>query len=598
MAANVIDRMRVAGRGPPSQRLRLWSGLVLLVYVLFHYLNHALGHVSLEAMEIFLLAQSFVWTSPPGQALLLGALLVHVALGLAKIVTFRTWRRPLWEWAQIALGLAIPWFLISHIVFTAFAENALGIEVNYRSELALLWPDVWIRQSLLLLLVWIHACIGMHFWLRLRYWYESWFPPLAAAAIAVPLLALTGWIAAARREFDALQIAAGANPAAVRVGEEQERINLSIIDQLAVVERAAQLAALALIGAAVAAMTLRWFAQRFRSRVRITYGDGSTVTCTPGHTILEISRSWNIPHMSVCGGRARCSTCRTLIVEGAENLAPLTDAEAQLLRKLNAAPGIRLGCQARVLGDIEVRPLIQPGAGTFSPKSLDPLGWGVEREIAVLFLDIRGFSRISEKSLPYDVVFILNSLFGEVGAEVESANGYIDKFMGDGMMALFGLATSPAEASRDAIRAAIAAKEAAEKASRILTHHISEPVRIGVGIHTGPAVIGRIGKTSDQTAPSRLTAIGDTVNIAARLESATKELGAGIVVSAHAFELAGIGMGLASATRHSIKVHNISEPVDVFAIARHRDFAVESGLARDAELGPASRAIPVAEARA
>ncbi len=143
--------------------------------------------------------------------------------------------------------------------------------------------------------------------------------------------------------------------------------------------------------------------------------------------------------MSVCGGRARCSTCRTLIVNGAENLSAQTEAEAHLLGKLNAGPDVRLACQARVRGDVAIRPLIQPQSSVNAPRSADPLGWGVEREIAVLFLDIRGFSRISEKSLPYDVVFILNSLFGEVGSGIEASNGYIDKFMGDGLMALFGL---------------------------------------------------------------------------------------------------------------------------------------------------------------
>jgi adenylate cyclase len=194
-----------------------------------------------------------------------------------------------------------------------------------------------------------------------------------------------------------------------------------------------------------------------------------------------------------------------------------------------------------------------------------------------MFLDIRGFSRISEKSLPYDVVFILNSLFGEIGAEIEAANGYIDKFMGDGLMALFGLATSASEASRDALRAAIAAQTAAAKSSRMLTQHISEPIRIGIGIHTGSAVVGRIGRVSDQTTPSRLTAIGDTVNIAARLESATKELGVGIVVSAATIQAAGLKLSDAVGVRRSIIVHNISEPVDVVGIEDAAALAHEMG---------------------
>ncbi len=179
---------------------------------------------------------------------------------------------------------------------------------------------------------------------------------------------------------------------------------------------------------------------------------------------------------------------------GNDNLTSPTEAEAHLLGKLSAGPDVRLACQARVRGDVSVRLLIQPQASVNAPRSADPLGWGVEREIAVLFLDIRGFSKISEKSLPYDVVFILNSLFGEVGSEIEKANGYIDKFMGDGLMALFGLNSTPQEASRDAIRAAIAAQRATTSASRMLTQHLNEPLRVGIGVHTGMAVIGRIGR--------------------------------------------------------------------------------------------------------
>ena len=593
LAASIVDKTRVTGSGSRIQRVRLWSGLVLFVYVLLHYLNHSAGHISLAAMESILRLQSAIWGSLPGQILLYGALLTHVTLGLARMLNLRTWRRPFWEWAQVIFGLAIPWFLISHIVFTRASETILGLDVDYKHELALLWPDVWISQSLLLVIVWLHACIGLHFWLRLRAGYARVFPILAGVAVLVPTTALTGWITAARREFDALQRAAAASPDSVRAAAEQEAASNAIRDILRGVESVAQLTVLAIIAVVLLFMATRWLLQRFRSKVRLTYGDGTVAVCSPGHTILEISRAYRIPHMSVCGGRARCSTCRTLIVSGLENLAPQTEAESLLLRKLNAAPGVRLACQARVRGDAQVRPLIQPGSNIHAARSLDPLGWGVEREIAVMFLDIRGFSKISEKSLPYDVVFILNSLFGEIGAEIEAANGYIDKFMGDGLMALFGLASSAGEASRDALRAAIAAQNATAKSSRMLTQHISEPIRIGIGIHTGPAVVGRIGRTSDQTTPSRLTAIGDTVNIAARLESATKELGVGIVISAATVRVAELKLSDAVGARKSISVHNISAPVDVVAVediaALAHDMGGSAELRRERSAAPGLR---------
>jgi adenylate cyclase len=557
------------GSGPLLQRLRLWSGLVLLGYVTWHYLNHALGHVSLAAMEAMLDVQEVVLGNPLGLAILYGALAVHVGLALFKLASLRTFRRPAWEWVQIVLGLAIPWFLVSHITYTRGAESALGIEVDYGHELLLLWPAVWVQQGLLLLIVWVHACIGIHFWLRLRPWYPSAMPWLAGLAVAIPALAQTGWITAARREFDRIQ-AAGGDAA----NAQEAAAMIAALGQLHGLLQNIALGAAALVAAVIA---VRMLMQRYRTRIRVTYGDGTTVSATAGTSLLDVSRAAGIPHMSVCGGRARCSTCRTLVTDGGENLTEPTDAERTLLTRLNADHSIRLACQARLRGDVSIRPLIQPQAAASVPRRTDPLGWGVEREIAVLFLDIRGFSRISEKSLPYDIVFILNSLFGEVGGAVERNRGYIDKFMGDGMMALFGLDSSPAEASREALRAAIAAQEATAKAMRMLTQHLHEPLRIGIGIHIGNVVVGRIGRTSDQTSPSRLTAIGDTVNIAARLESATKDLKSPIVVSAKLLQTAGLTINDAIGERHSLTVHNISAPVDVVAIQEFSALSAELG---------------------
>ncbi|MCB1463094.1 MAG: 2Fe-2S iron-sulfur cluster binding domain-containing protein [Nitratireductor sp.] len=562
-----LDRAGKAGGGSRLQRLRLVSGLVLLAYVVLHYINHAAGHISLGAMEKMLEWQEAVWANPVGLVALYGALLVHVTLGLAKLPSIRSWRRPVWEWLQIALGLAIPWLLISHITYTRGADWKLGIEVDYAGELGLLWPGAWIGQSILLLIVWLHAVIGIHFWLRIRDGYRRWFPLALAFAIALPVLAQTGWMAAARRQHDAIMIAANAgSPVGEEMLQEKRDFMARMIDGMYSTELLWRDIALAIIVVMLAVMVTRWVLQRFARRVRVTYGDGTVVNAPMDQTLLDISRANAIPHMSVCGGRARCSTCRTLIIEGLENCSPVTEAEKLLLDKLNADEDIRLACQCRIRGDVQVRPLIQPRARTASPRNVDPLGWGVEREVAIMFLDIRGFSRISEKSLPYDVVFILNSVFGEIGTEIEAANGYIDKFMGDGLMAIFGLSSSPGEASRDAIRAALASEAAARASSKILTHHLSEPIRIGIGIDTGTAVIGRIGRTSDQVAPSRLTAIGDTVNIAARLESATKELGTPIVLSKRTMDAAGLRLAARIAEKTKISVHNITQPVDIVAI--------------------------------
>ena len=556
MARHRAERAPRHGLGQYAQRLRLWSGLTLFTYVTLHFVNHALGHFSLAAMETMLVWNERIVQSLPGTVVLYGAMATHVTLALWRVATIGTWRRPLWEWTQVLFGLAIPWFLLTHLVATRGATSALGLEIGYATELVWIWPDAALQQSFLMLAVWFHGCLGIHFWLRLRPWYSSAFPHLLAFAILLPAVSLTGWIAAARRLAEQ-RLAAG---------ETGFPVAPEALRQLQVLDSILHWIALAAAAIVVAAICVRWALGRFRKRARIAYADGVTVSAVPGMTLLEVSRAAGIPHMAVCGGRARCSTCRTLVVEGGDNLSPPAEAELQLLRKLNAGSDIRLACQALVRGNVSVRPLIQPQAMITAPGIADPLGWGVEREIAVMFLDIRGFSRISERSLPYDVVFILNSLFGNVGGAIEANHGYIDKFMGDGLMALFGLDSSPRQASRDALRAALAAEQATHAASRMLTQHLNEPLRIGIGVDTGQAVIGRIGKTSDQREPSRLTAIGGTVNIAARLESATKELQAGIVVSTRTLTTAGIAFDEAIGERSGISVHNISQQIDVVAV--------------------------------
>ena len=569
MLTNQIASGGQTGKGPLIQRLRLWTGLTLFTYVSFHYLNHALGHISLAAMEAMLDVQEIILGSPVTTAILYAALITHASLGLWKLVRLGTWRLPAWEWAQILFGLAIPWFLFSHVLYTRGSQEILSVEVDYAHELHLLWPGAALEQSALLLIVWIHGCIGLHFWLRIRPWYPRFAPLFAGLAALLPLLSLTGWISAARRQLDELQLLAGQNEAARQALDELRGENRFVVEQLRPIEFAGQYVIIAILAVIAVVMLVHWVMRRLRKKVRVTYGEGTTVTSAPGQTLLEISRSNGVPHMSVCGGRARCSTCRTLIVAGADHLTAPTEAEKELLKKLNAGPEIRLACQCRVNGDIQVRPLIRPQASIVSPKNADPLGWGVERELAVLFMDIRGFSRISENTLPYDVVFILNSLFGEVGTAVEQTNGYIDKFMGDGMMALFGLVSTPPEACRDALRAALRAQLAAARASELLKEHLREPLRIGIGIHIGQAVVGRVGKTSDQVTPSRLTAIGDTVNVAARLEAASKELSASIVASAKTFRTGQIEIDDDVGTRSKITVRNISEPVEVVAVERY-----------------------------
>lgn len=565
MAALGGPEITNTGRGTYVQQARLWSGLILLTYVTFHFINHALGLISLDAMEGMLFYMSFVWASIPGTIALYGAFAVHIALGLWAVINITTLRMPLWRWAQLLLGLAIPYWLISHIFITRGSELLTGNAVTYLQEFGFLWPAAAIRQNALLLIVWLHGMFGIHFWLRPKRWYREVFVLFLSFAIIVPVLAISGWITAAQREL----LRVRTEPTG-QAAENLQNIMTTARQSVSAYTPTAQMSVIAVLCAVAVLFIVFYVAKRLRPKVRVSYGQELTVETSPGKTILDVSREAGLPHMSVCGGRARCSTCRVMVISDEGSLSPIGYAEQELLDRINAAPNMRLACQAKVLRDTEIRPIIQPQRAASTPLKSDPFGWGRERELAVIFLNIRDFSAVAAKSLPYDTVFILNHFFDLVVAEIEAANGYVEKFTGDGLVAIFGLQTSIDEACRSALMAAANCHRAAQRTDSVLAQHMSKLLDIGVGIHVGKVVIGRIGKTSDQTAPSRITAIGEVVNIAEAFEKITKKLKAGIIYSQQVHDYSGLGMAELLGEVRRIKVNEVAEPINAVIIQNSR----------------------------
>src|SRR5207237_4828443 len=172
--------------------VRLVTGLILACYVVPHFLSHSLGVVSIDAMDRLRAVLAAWWRSPPGTALLYGALLTHFALALVSLYRRTTLRMPLWEAAQLVLGLAVPPLLIPHIVGTRFSWFLLAHHIAYERVVGVLWSDAWtaLRQATLLIIVWTHLCFGIHYWLRIQRWYPSLPPAFSSAAFLIPSLAL------------------------------------------------------------------------------------------------------------------------------------------------------------------------------------------------------------------------------------------------------------------------------------------------------------------------------------------------------------------------------------------------------------------------
>jgi adenylate cyclase len=557
MAAAMTMRTDIA------TKLRLASGLVLMVFVCSHLLNHALGIHSLAAMQLGREAFVAVWRSPPGTLLLYAALATHVALAVHKLWRRRSWRMPAWEVLQVALGLLIPYWLVVHAIGTRGLHERFGVEDDYLYLMQLLWPGGAGRQSLMLVIVWLHGCIGVHFWLRLRPWYPMVRPAAFALALLLPTLALIGF-ANAGREVRAL---ASSEPAWL---ERQAALgdwpDADERDWLYATERRVLLGFTAVLLGVVGARAARAVWARYRGRVRLHYPNGQTVAIAPGMSVLEASRSAGIPHASVCGGRGRCSTCRIRVGDGAEHLPPPAPDEARVLARIGGAGGsVRLACQVRPTHDLAVVPLLPATAGPREVRVQVNPAQGVEREIAVLFADLRAFTRMTEGRLPYDVVFVLNQYFKAMGQAIEGERGRVDKFIGDGIMALFGTDLEPAEACRRSLAGAQAMAVALDRLNQELEHDLREPLRMGIGLHAGPVILGEMGYRR----ATSLTAIGDPVNVASRLEALTKEFGVQLVVSAALAERAGVD--LATFELREIEIRGRRRPLRVRLVENARN---------------------------
>ena len=374
-----VFRQKVPARLRDPLRWRQATGMVLFAYATTHLINHGLGNISLDALAAGARVKRLIWDNPVGTVVFYGALVIHVLVALQSLATRHNWRLPTTQVIQIATGLSIPILLFPHIVGTRGAEVLFGERVGYTRLLAELWPDGALMQTMLLVLVWIHGCLGMRQWLQTKPFYQKVAPGFAALATAILVFAFTGFVASAR------SVAEGLSP--------QDAVPADVI-AAAGTTRMAVLAALGMLASLYA---LKPVLRRRRRRVVVLYdnGDGTrrAVVAARGSTILEASRQGDISHAAACNGRARCSTCRVLVLKGHDLAADAPKAaEAALLKKIKAPPNVRLACQYRPSRDVALRRLVGAGEIYDASTFADPYRFGVEREVVALFADLRGFT--------------------------------------------------------------------------------------------------------------------------------------------------------------------------------------------------------------
>jgi len=556
------------------RNLRMASGLVLFTYITAHLVNHALGLVSLNTAEEALGYAEELWDSLPGTVLLYGAAAVHFVLALWAIYERRTFRLPPAELLRIAMGFTLPLILINHFAHTRLAYEVFGLPVDYTRVISNLWAaDSQGMQLGLLAPGWIHGCLGLQFAFSRRPLYRRFRFVLFAVALLLPAFSAFGFIAMGRELKTNAEATAeaqaflGPTHAAERAGIARWHNGLLI-------------AYFSLIGAAFGARSVRNALEHSRRRlISISY-PGRTVRVPRGWSVLEASRSFHLPHASMCGGRARCSTCRVQITAGMEHCPPIAGDEQATLERIGAAPDVRLACQLRPSGNISVVPLVRTAVPVYRPPARER---AVERDIVLMFCDFLNRKQLAEEQLAQDLLYLL-TLYGEAVSEaIRTAGGTLATVGPDGICALFGLDHQSARAARLALQAAAAIERAISELDSRLGREGNRTLKIAVTIHAGRAVVGEIGS---HDAPALMT-VGEAVDAANELR---KELNKAAAAHGRRFAISepvttAAGVDPAVGDKVTVRAHDPGAPIVASlstsppAVPQSRPLLIERGAA-------------------
>jgi adenylate cyclase len=546
-------------RGIGVRQVRLITGLVMFVYIFSHFFNHALGNISYDAMETWLRYHVWFWRIPIVNDTLYLAAIIHFSLGLWALYQRRHFRYSTAEITQLVLGLSIPLWLAGHLGAERLSGALFGWPpFNYASALYTYWvtaPYNIAVQFISLTVAWTHACIGLYFWLRLKSFFDWAAPVLLSVAVLMPALAMIGAHHGGREVAQLAEDSEWRNENLKRVPAGQARL----ITEISLVYF--PVAYGAAIGLVFAGRGLRTFRERRRGMVTISYPNRQ-VRVPKGMSVLEASLRHKIPHASVCGGRARCSTCRIRVVSDRSKLPQPTGREAFVLESIgvSANPSIRLACQLRPQSDLSVIPILPASMNAELLRKGSRMNIGKERYIVSMFVDMRGSTKLAEARLPFDVVFLINRFLGACSQAALDAGGQPNQFVGDGVLALFGIEVDAKTACHQAIRAATKVATNVDLMNRQLASDLPEPIQYGIGIHGGEVIIGDIG-FQDHTV---FTALGDPVNVAARLQDMTKALDCKAIISDEVFATAGVAAG--SLASKEVTIRGREEPMIVRTI--------------------------------
>ena len=508
-----------------------------------------------------------IWKNIVGTVLLYGSLVIHIFLGFYAVGTRKSFKMTLKEWIQIIFPILALLVLLQHVGAIAVATKIFGVEINYTLLLSLMISEPTevaagtVLFSLMTIFIWVHGAIGINTLLRFNMKsygkYKSYF---YLVFYGVPILGVFGfWAALKEQSFIAyaktLQGDENFIFSIIMESVPQEAFpTLMAIEPL--VMKNYPLIVLGLIVIAIANVVRA----RFFGRIKIHYSNNKIVSVPKATSVLEASRLAGIPHQSVCGGKARCTTCRIHVISHEGDLPAPTALEANAIERAGLESDVRLACQLKPTKDLTIIPLVNPEnslEGTTNRRALS----GKEQETVVLFIDLRDFTKLSEKKLPYDVVYILNKYYSVCGKIIEEQGGRLDKFIGDGIMAIFDSSSDANENCRNAVKSGVLISRDMKSLNDEVKIDFSEEIRFGMGIHSGDAIVGLMGYRKTFTE----TVVGDNVNVASRLEELTKNYKAELVLSKYVAEKANLNLKEFKGDR--VKIRGRKEDLDILSVA-------------------------------
>ena len=550
------------------RKLRVWSGVILFFYAFTHLLNHSVNILSIEAGDYVNETYfDLLWKNIVGTVLLYGSLIVHILLGFYAVGTRKSFKMTSKEWIQIIFPILALLLLLQHVGAIAVATKIFDVDINYTLLISLMISEPaevaagTVLFSLMTIFIWVHGVIGINTLLRFNMAsygkYKSYF---YLVFYGVPILGVFGfWAALKEQSFIAY--------AKTLQGDENfifsiimESVPQEAFPTLMAIEPLVMnnypLIVLGLIIIAIANVVRA----RFFGRIKIYYSNNKIVSVPKGTSVLEASRLAGIPHQSVCGGKARCTTCRIHVVSHEGDLPVPTALESNAIERAGLEADVRLACQLKPTKDLTIIPLVNPENSLDGATNRRALS-GKEQETVVLFIDLRDFTKLSEKKLPYDVVYILNKYYAVCGKIIEEQGGRLDKFIGDGIMAIFDSSSEVDENCRNAVKSGVQISRDMKTLNDEMKIDFSEEIRFGMGIHSGDAIVGLMGYGKTFTE----TVVGDNVNVASRLEELTKNYKAELVLSKYVAEKA--KLNLKEFKGDTVKIRGRKEDLDILSIA-------------------------------